>query len=263
MREWKPRGNDFARARLRDAQVLLKARRFDGAFYLSGYAVELALKARICRTLRWRDFPQSGREFDHFRSLRTLKFSGIGERVKARHAAAWIVVVRWDPESRYGNRHVEATGDGKNARLRREADTRPVITVDTFRKAMNRIASQKGDFILYALFKRANGIGEWDLAVSAPWLPRSRYEAATELVDLLIKSIGRKSFVELAGVEPIPTNDPNLKSLLAEFPVGDGEPERRMRNIELFGLDMQEAIILRAKRPVTKKPARRVLQRAS
>jgi hypothetical protein len=33
-----------ARARVRDAQVLLQARRFDGAFYLSGYAVELALK---------------------------------------------------------------------------------------------------------------------------------------------------------------------------------------------------------------------------
>jgi hypothetical protein len=81
---------------------------FDGAFYLSGYAVELALKARICRTLKWREFPQSGREFEDFRSLRThdlevlLKFSGIGERVKANHAAAWTVVVRWDPESRYG-----------------------------------------------------------------------------------------------------------------------------------------------------------------
>jgi hypothetical protein len=36
-----------------------------------------------------------------------------------------------------------------------------------------------------------------------------------------------------------------------------------MRNVELFGLEMEQAIILRAKRPVTKKPARRVLQRAS
>jgi len=50
----------------------------------------LALKARICRTLKWRDFPQSGREFDDFRSLRThdleilLKFSGIWERVKSK-----------------------------------------------------------------------------------------------------------------------------------------------------------------------------------
>ena len=32
---------------------------------------------------------------------------------------------------------------------------------------------------------------------------------------------------------------------------------------DLFGLEMEQAIILRAKRPVTKKPARRALQRAS
>ena len=138
-----------------------------------------------------------------------------------------------------------------------------MIAVDVFRKAMHYIVSQKGDLTLYALFKRANGVGNWDLVVSAPWLAKSRYEAASELVDLLVKSIGRKSVVGLARVEPIPTSDSNLKSLLAEFPVGDGEPERRMRNIELFGLEMEEAIILRAKRPVAKKPARRVLQRAS
>src|SRR5437660_12799334 len=35
----------IARARLRDAQALLRAKRFDGAFYLCGYAVELALKS--------------------------------------------------------------------------------------------------------------------------------------------------------------------------------------------------------------------------
>jgi len=48
----------IARARLRDAQVLLTGKRFDGAFYLAGYAVELALKARVCRTLKWPDFPK-------------------------------------------------------------------------------------------------------------------------------------------------------------------------------------------------------------
>jgi hypothetical protein len=137
-----------------------------------------------------------------------------------------------------------------------------VIAVDVFRKAMHYMVSQKGDVTLYALFKRANGVGNWDLVVSAPWLAKSRYQATSELVDLLVKSIGRKSLVELARVEPIPVNDPNLKSLLAEFPVDDGEPERRMRNIDLFGLEMDEAIILRAKRPRSKKPATRALQPA-
>ena len=97
----------IARARLRDAQVLLRAKRFDGAFYLCGYAVELALKARICGTLKWRDFPQSGRKFEDFKSLRThdlevlLRFAGVEGPVMARNLAEWSVVLKWNPEKRY------------------------------------------------------------------------------------------------------------------------------------------------------------------
>ena len=96
-----------ARARLLDAQALLKHRRFDGAFYLCGYAVEIALKARICRTLKWPGFPESAKEFEKFKSLRThdlevlLQFSGVEDRVRKRFLPEWSVVLKWDPEKRY------------------------------------------------------------------------------------------------------------------------------------------------------------------
>lgn len=41
----------IARARIEDAKVLVHSKRYDGAVYLCGYAVEIALKVRICRTL--------------------------------------------------------------------------------------------------------------------------------------------------------------------------------------------------------------------
>ena len=41
----------LARARLKEAQILFAAKRYDAATYLCGYAVEMALKARICKTL--------------------------------------------------------------------------------------------------------------------------------------------------------------------------------------------------------------------
>lgn len=97
----------IARARLRDAQVLLRAKRFDGAFYLAGYAIELALKARICRTLRWPGFPETSQDFKGLQSLRThdleilLSFSGVEARVRTRYSAEWSVVVKWSPEKRY------------------------------------------------------------------------------------------------------------------------------------------------------------------
>jgi len=130
-----------------------------------------------------------------------------------------------------------------------------------FRKAMRDIAAKKGDFILFALLKRANGIGRWDLVVSAPWLD-GRLETTRKLVDLVVKSIGRKSLLELGGVETVFAQDPSVKSLIRNFPVDDGEC-RLESPTELFGLEMAEGIILRAKMPERKKPARKAPRRTA
>jgi hypothetical protein len=99
----------IARARVRDAQVLLSEDRYDGAFYLCGYAVELASKARICRTLKWQGFPESSSEFKDLSSFKThnlnvlLKLSGRDNKIRtdATLFAAWSIVLQWQPETRY------------------------------------------------------------------------------------------------------------------------------------------------------------------
>jgi len=97
----------IARARLRDAEVLLRARRFDGSVYVCGYAVEIRLKTRICSTLRWAGFPDSNTEFRGYASFRThnldvlLHLSGRESIIKTMHLTAWSVVAMWDPETRY------------------------------------------------------------------------------------------------------------------------------------------------------------------
>ncbi len=42
---------ELATARLEDAKILLANSRYEGAFYLAGYAIELTLKAKICTHL--------------------------------------------------------------------------------------------------------------------------------------------------------------------------------------------------------------------
>ena len=97
----------IARARLRDAEILFSSKRYDGAVYLCGYAVEVALKARICRTLRWAGFPSTGREFQPFQSFRThsldvlLRLSGVESKIKADFLSQWSAVAVWAPETRY------------------------------------------------------------------------------------------------------------------------------------------------------------------
>ena len=98
--------DSIARARLDDAQALVSAGRFDAATYLGGYAVEVALKARICRTLNWAEFPSTGSEFQAYRSFQThdldvlLRLSGQGARIMQNHFPLWDAVAGWTVESR-------------------------------------------------------------------------------------------------------------------------------------------------------------------
>ncbi|MCI0489818.1 MAG: HEPN domain-containing protein [Blastocatellia bacterium] len=98
---------DIIQARIDDADALYAAGRYDGAIYLCGYAVELALKRRICITLRWSGFPSTPAEFKHYESLKThtldilLSLSGYEKRIKRNSLAAWSDVGSWDPEARY------------------------------------------------------------------------------------------------------------------------------------------------------------------
>jgi HEPN domain-containing protein len=97
----------IAQARLRDAEVLQRAKRYDGAVYLCGYAIEIALKARICRALKWSGYPSTRSDFEGYHSFRThdldilLHLSGKEVKVKAGYLAEWSIVATWDPNTRY------------------------------------------------------------------------------------------------------------------------------------------------------------------
>ena len=97
----------IGRARLHDAQALYRSRRYDGAIYLCGYAIEIGLKARICKTLRWIGYPSTKKEFEKYGSFRThdldtlLSLSGLESRIKGMFFAEWSAVAKWNPEARY------------------------------------------------------------------------------------------------------------------------------------------------------------------
>lgn len=98
---------ELATARLKDSKLLCSSKRYDGAVYICGYAIELGLKFRICKTLKWEGFPSTNREFSDFRSFRThnldvlLALSGIEETIKTDYLSDWSTITTWDPEFRY------------------------------------------------------------------------------------------------------------------------------------------------------------------
>ena len=97
----------IAHTRLKEAEVLYQNKKYDGAIYLCGYAVEAVLKSRICRTLKWTGFPQSRSEFQSYQSFRThdldilLNLSGIEAKILDQYPAQWAIAKKWSPEMRY------------------------------------------------------------------------------------------------------------------------------------------------------------------
>ena len=80
---------------------------YDGVVYLCGYAVELALKARICETLNWSGYPATNREFRDYQSFRThdlkvlLRLSGQESKIMPDLPDTWWAVSNWNPDLRY------------------------------------------------------------------------------------------------------------------------------------------------------------------
>ncbi len=99
----------IARIRLMEANVLLKNGNFDGAYYLSGYAVECGLKACIAKKTKRYDFPDDKtvkssytHDIEQLVGVAGLKQDLRNELNKNNQFAInWAVVKDWDEVSRY------------------------------------------------------------------------------------------------------------------------------------------------------------------
>jgi hypothetical protein len=95
---------------LRDADMLRRSRAWSSAYYLAGYAVECALKARIAKQFRKHEFPNlktvQGAHTHKLEEL--LGLAGLKDQLADRRRASdsfgdnWDkVVVKWRETSRY------------------------------------------------------------------------------------------------------------------------------------------------------------------
>ena len=99
----------LSRIRLKEAKALLGLGLNDGAYYLTGYAVECPLKACIAKDTRRHEFPDKKRvEASHTHDLKGLaKIANLEasrlDRVKGDEAFRrnWELVEEWSERSRY------------------------------------------------------------------------------------------------------------------------------------------------------------------
>jgi HEPN domain-containing protein len=100
----------LSNARIREAKILFDAGEHSGAYYLSGYAVECALKACFAKGVKRYEFPDKNVKKIFIHNLTELvPFANLKDellaarRASGRFAADWDVVCRWTEESRYSS----------------------------------------------------------------------------------------------------------------------------------------------------------------
>jgi hypothetical protein len=101
--------HELAEERLADAEALYDAKRYEGAFYICGYAVEVALKKKICTTLGWSEYPTSGKLYVSFKTHDLeflLHLSGVEKNFVL--SAEWSIVMKWGVEIRYSSEKIKS-----------------------------------------------------------------------------------------------------------------------------------------------------------
>jgi len=99
----------LAELRIKEAEILLQAASYPGAYYLAGYAVECGLKACIAKQTKQHDFPDRelvNRSYTH-KLEELLKAAQLKDRLDSymksnkQLEAYWACVVDWDEKKRY------------------------------------------------------------------------------------------------------------------------------------------------------------------
>lgn len=100
---------DLAVIRIKEAEVLLAANCYQGAYYLAGYALECTLKACIAKQVKEFDFPDKKLANDSYtHNLANLLITaGLKQELTDQEKQSkefklnWALIREWSEESRY------------------------------------------------------------------------------------------------------------------------------------------------------------------
>ena len=128
-----------------------------------------------------------------------------------------------------------------------------MIHIEKFRRVMEAVSAERGEFVFFGLFLREDAPNKWDVVISAPWLEESKFKALEEFVEKVTAIAGTQELLTLSRIVTLKHDDPNLEAVLKAVQVDNGPLE--LWHPDFFGLDIKHAYILRAKRSKNPEPA--------
>ena len=119
---------------------------------------------------------------------------------------------------------------------------------EKLRPVEQEIATEKGPFLLFALFLREDAPDLWDLLVSAPWIDANQGEALRYIVPKLQAAASKKELAKLSRIAIIEKSQPALAAIQSAFHIEHGLAEVQSSNF--FGLQIKHAYIITSRREV-------------
>ena len=114
-------------------------------------------------------------------------------------------------------------------------------------KLESDVASDRGDFVLFALFLREDVPDRWDLIVSAPWAVADQKSALDYLVARIKSDLGPEDLTLLSRIIFVDPADIAVQDLNRAINIEHGAVE--VRDSNFFGLPIKHAYIITSKRP--------------
>lgn len=97
-----------------------------------------------------------------------------------------------------------------------------------------KLSADKGNFSFFALVELQDAQNEWDVVVSATWLPSRESEAISVMTDSIFGVLDKNELLQLSGVVILNADEPFIKEVIKKS--GDRET---LSDIFINGLEIR------------------------
>ena len=115
--------------------------------------------------------------------------------------------------------------------------------LDKLSSIEKEISSKKGKFTFFAVILRKDAPNKWDLVLSAGWFKKNQKETMDYLTKIIQKNLDPVELLELSRMVLLREGTPFLEAMHKTFRVTDSDNRTRLVNVNLYGLEIEEAYI--------------------
>ncbi|NBC17905.1 MAG: hypothetical protein GVY18_11395 [Bacteroidetes bacterium] len=123
--------------------------------------------------------------------------------------------------------------------------------IEKLKRVEQEIALERGSFVLFGLFKQAEGSGNWDVVVAAPWIDPESEDVTRYIFGKLADLLSEDEAVSIRGVFTLGPEEAFVREVVNNYPTNkEGNAPRKQiqhfREQNIAGVDIEVAYVITA-----------------